>query len=228
MAEERASFMRRVYTWMTGGVLLTALVSTYLGSNPEMMISLMRTPVLFYGLMFAQLGMVIALSAAIDRLSVRHRDPSLRGLRGSDGRHAFDDFHDLHARQHRERFLHHRLRLRRLESDWFYDEERSWSLGCLLWNGSFRHDRVGNSFFLLSLDDGGNASFVYSAIGVFVFAGLTAYDTQKIKNMAFGGSTGFEAAEIESKAAIMGALMLYLDFINLFLSLLRLMGDRRR
>ena len=69
MAEERASFMRRVYTWMTGGVLLTALVSTYLGTNPELMISLMRTPILFYGLMFAQLGMVIALSAAINRLS---------------------------------------------------------------------------------------------------------------------------------------------------------------
>ena len=69
MAEERAGFMRRVYTWMTGGVLLTALVSTYLGTNPELMISLMRTPVLFYGLMFAQLGMVIALSAAINRLS---------------------------------------------------------------------------------------------------------------------------------------------------------------
>ena len=47
--------------------------------------------------------------------------------------------------------------------------------------------------------------------------------------MAFGGgATGFEATEVESKAAIMGALMLYLDFINLFLMLLRLMGNRRR
>jgi hypothetical protein len=62
-----------------------------------------------------------------------------------------------------------------------------------------------------------------SAIGVLLFAGLTAYDTQKIKSMYFYvGGTDFAA-----KSAIMGALKLYLDFINLFLFLLRFMGDRR-
>jgi hypothetical protein len=63
-----------------------------------------------------------------------------------------------------------------------------------------------------------------SAIGVLVFAGLTAYDTQKIKSMYFVvAGTG----ELAKKTAIMGALTLYLDFINLFLFLLRFMGDRR-
>ena len=62
-----------------------------------------------------------------------------------------------------------------------------------------------------------------SAIGVLLFAGLTAYDTQKIKSMYFYvGGTDFA-----KKSAIMGALKLYLDFINLFLFLLRFMGDRR-
>jgi FtsH-binding integral membrane protein len=64
--------------------------------------------------------------------------------------------------------------------------------------------------------------FAISAIGVLVFAGLTAWDTQKIKEMYFEGD-GFE---VMSKKAIMGALALYLDFINLFLFLLRFMGDR--
>jgi FtsH-binding integral membrane protein len=65
--------------------------------------------------------------------------------------------------------------------------------------------------------------FVISVIGVLVFVGLTAYDTQKIKSM-YAESDGSETA---SKKAIMGALTLYLDFINLFMMLLRLFGDRR-
>ena len=66
-------------------------------------------------------------------------------------------------------------------------------------------------------------NFAVSAIGVLIFAGLTAYDTQKIKQMYYtdGGDVGL------GKAAIMGALSLYLDFINMFMYLLRLFGDRR-
>src|SRR5215467_5098448 len=65
--------------------------------------------------------------------------------------------------------------------------------------------------------------FAISVIGVFVFAGLTAWDTQKIKEMY----DPMEDGTIAGRKAVMGALSLYLDFINLFLMLLRLMGDRR-
>jgi FtsH-binding integral membrane protein len=65
--------------------------------------------------------------------------------------------------------------------------------------------------------------FAISAIGVLIFTGLTAYDTQKIKEMYYAG----DDAETGGKKAIMGALSLYLDFINLFLYLLRFIGDRR-
>ena len=65
--------------------------------------------------------------------------------------------------------------------------------------------------------------FVISIIGVLIFVGLTAYDTQKIKNMYSANET----VEISGKKAIMGALTLYLDFINLFIMLLRLFGQRR-
>jgi FtsH-binding integral membrane protein len=60
-------------------------------------------------------------------------------------------------------------------------------------------------------------SWVLSVCGVIVFTGLTAYDTQKIKHMGNAGRKG----------AVLGALTLYLDFINMFLSMLRLFGDRR-
>ncbi len=69
----------------------------------------------------------------------------------------------------------------------------------------------------------GLMAFVISVIGVLVFVGLTAYDTQNIKNMYYGG----DSEEIGSKKALMGALKLYLDFINLFILLLQLFGQRR-
>ena len=65
--------------------------------------------------------------------------------------------------------------------------------------------------------------FVISILGVLIFVGLTAYDTQKIKNMYVSSDTG----ELVGKKAVMGALTLYLDFINLFIMLLRLFGQRR-
>jgi len=65
--------------------------------------------------------------------------------------------------------------------------------------------------------------FIISVIGVIVFAGLTAYDTQKIKEMY----NAYDDGTASGRKAVMGALSLYLDFINLFLMLLRLVGDRR-
>jgi len=65
--------------------------------------------------------------------------------------------------------------------------------------------------------------FAISAIGVLIFAGLTAWDTQKIKEMYSAQDDG----TVAGRKAVMGALTLYLDFINLFLFLLRFMGDRR-
>jgi FtsH-binding integral membrane protein len=76
-----------------------------------------------------------------------------------------------------------------------------------------------NSFFLKST----GLDFVISGIGVLVFAGMTAWDTQRIKEMY----DPLEDGTIAGRKAVMGALQLYLDFINLFLFLLRFLGDRR-
>jgi len=65
--------------------------------------------------------------------------------------------------------------------------------------------------------------FAISIVGVLVFTGLTAFDTQKIKEMYYVGDDG----TVAGRKAIMGALQLYLDFINLFLFLIRILGDRR-
>jgi FtsH-binding integral membrane protein len=78
------------------------------------------------------------------------------------------------------------------------------------------------SFFIPVLA-GSTVQLSMSVIGVLVFSGLTAYDTQKIKALQYQ----FANDEQARKGAIHGALILYLDFINLFISILRLMGDRR-
>ena len=65
--------------------------------------------------------------------------------------------------------------------------------------------------------------YLISSAGVLIFVGLTAYDTQKIKNIY----NSYDGEEVSGKKAIMGALSLYLDFINLFIMLLRLFGQRR-
>jgi FtsH-binding integral membrane protein len=109
--------------------------------------------------------------------------------------------------------------------------------GLSLWGYTTKRDLTGwGSFLLIGLVGlivasiinaiwySGPMGFAISVIGVLIFAGLTAYHTQKIKSMYFmAGGTG-EAAQ---KTAVMGALTLYLDFINMFLLLLRLFGDRR-
>ena len=79
--------------------------------------------------------------------------------------------------------------------------------------------RLANFFFKSPVMD-----FVISVLGVLIFTGLTAWDTQKIKNTYY--AVGGDAAVV-GKAAIMGALALYLDFLNIFLFLLRFMGNRR-
>ena len=71
------------------------------------------------------------------------------------------------------------------------------------------------------------ASLVISWIGVLIFVGLTAYDTQKIKQLAIAVGDGETDEETGKKFAVVGALTLYLDFINLFLYLLRIFGRRR-
>jgi uncharacterized protein len=69
----------------------------------------------------------------------------------------------------------------------------------------------------------GMMAFIISVVGVLIFAGLTAWDTQKIKEMYDANEDG----TVTGRKAVMGALTLYLDFINLFLFMLRLIGDRR-
>ncbi len=222
--------MRRVYTWMTGGILVSALVSSYLGANPELIISLVRTPILYYGLIIAQLVSVVALTAAMGRLRASTAMALYIGYAVLTGVTLSTIFLMYTQDSIAGVFLSTACGFAGLSLIGYTTKRDLGPIGAFCGMALFGLLGWGLlSMFFPSLM-GGAAQSAYSIIGVLIFSGLTAYDTQKIKNfsLGMGGSYGSVDAETESKAAVMGALMLYLDFINLFLSLLRLMGDRRR
>jgi len=214
-------FLPKVYSWMTAGLALTALAAVMTLSSEDLLKLIFGNRMVFYGLMFGELGLVIALSAAINRIS--STTATLMFL------------------------LYSALNGVTFASIFLIYTSSSIASAFFVASGTFaamsiygyvtKRDLTGwGSFLFMGLIGIVIASlvniflqsemiyWVTSYIGVFVFVGLTAYDTQKIKEI---GQAGFTDEESQKKAAIIGALRLYLDFINLFLMLLRIMGSRR-
>ncbi len=224
IAEENARFMSKVYSWMTLGILLTALISYFIGNNQELAVRIVQNKVLFYGLLFAEFGMVLAFSfllPKINSLTALALFMTYSALNGVTFSIIFLIFtQDSIA----SIFVLTAFSFAGLGAVGYFTKKDLGPIGTFCTMGLF--GLVG--FGLLSLFFSSlwteTTSKVYAIVGVIVFAGLTAYDTQKIKQMNIIGNEGTDENQ---KEAISGALTLYLDFINLFLSLLRLFGRRR-
>ncbi len=224
IAEENARFMSKVYSWMTLGILLTALISYFIGNNQDLAVKIVQNKVLFYGLLFAEFGMVLAFSfllPKINSLTALALFMTYSALNGVTFSIIFLIFtQDSIA----SIFLLTAFSFAGLGAIGYFTKKDLGPIGTFCTMGLF--GLVG--FGLLSLFFSSlwteTSSKVYAIVGVIVFAGLTAYDTQKIKQMNIIGNEGTDENQ---KEAISGALTLYLDFINLFLSLLRLFGRRR-
>lgn len=215
------AFIRKVYAWMTGGLLLTALFSALTISSPAAIQIIFGNRLVFYGLLFGELGLVLFLSARIQNLS------------SSTATFMFLAYSALNGVTLSAVFLAYTR-----SSIALTFVVTAGMFGAMAVYGSItRRDLTGvGSFAIMGLFGiiivslanlffrSPAVSWVTSAIGVIVFTLLTAYDTQKLKAIAAGG---FEGQGEEKKNAIMGALALYLDFVNLTLNLLRLMGNRR-
>ncbi|MDT8420185.1 MAG: Bax inhibitor-1/YccA family protein [Desulfuromonadales bacterium] len=216
-----SGFFSKVYGWMTAGLALTALASLFTLSSEAMLQLIFGNKLVFYGLIFGELGLVIALSAAINRISA------------ATATLMFLCYSALNGVTFAAIFLVYTQSS--IASAFFVASGTFAAMS--LYGYVTKRDLTGwGSFFFMGLIGIIIASvvniflqsemiyWITSYIGVFVFVGLTAYDTQKIKMI---GQAGFADAEQQKKAAILGALRLYLDFINLFLMLLRVMGNRR-
>jgi hypothetical protein len=214
-------FLARVYGWMTAGLALTALASMFTLSSEALLQLIFGNRMVFYGLIIAELGLVVALSAAINRISA------------ATATLLFLVYSALNGVTFASIFLIYTQSS--IASTFFVASGTFAAMSC--YGYLTKRDLTGwGSFLFMGLIGIIIASLVNiflhsemiywitSYIGVFVFVGLTAYDTQKIKQI---GQAGFADAEQQKKSAILGALRLYLDFINLFLMLLRVMGNRR-
>ncbi|MEQ1947474.1 MAG: Bax inhibitor-1/YccA family protein [Bryobacteraceae bacterium] len=216
--------MSRVYGWMTAGLSLTGVVAWSVAGSPEMISAIFGNRLLFWGLIIAQLGAVSVLAGWINKISgavataIYFAYAALTGLTLSSIFIAYTGSSIASV------FGTTAFAFAGLSATGYLTKRDLGPVGSFCIMGLW--GLVG--FALLSMLFpslmGEGASFVFSLVGIIVFAGLTAYDTQRIKQM---NTAGEEGTEMGRKKAIFGALTLYLDFINLFLSLLRLTGRRR-
>ncbi len=224
IAAENARFMSGVYGWMTGGLCLTGVVAWNVAGSPELVQAIFGNRLLFWCLIIAQLGAVVALSGLINRISSLMATLIYVLYAGLTGLTLSSIFLIYTGSSIAQVFGVTAFGFAGLSGVGYFTKRDLGPVGSFCMMGLF--GLVGFSLLSLlfpSLMTGGS-SFAFSIVGIIVFAGLTAYDTQKIKAMNVPGSQDAGAAR---KKEIFGALMLYLDFINLFLSLLRLTGRRR-
>ena len=224
VSAESARFMTRVYTWMTAGILLTGVVAWVVGQDAEFAATIITNRALFWGLVIAQLGAVFVLSALSRRLNSMVAGLIYFAYAGLTGLTLSSIFLIYTTSSVAQVFGITAFAFAGLSMFGAVTKRDLGPVGSFCMMGLF--GLVGYwvlAMFMPSLMSG-PGNFVVSIVGLIVFAGLTAYDTQKIKNLNVIGNEG---TDDDRKEAIYGALTLYLDFINLFLSLLRLMGNRK-
>ena len=212
------SLIRQVYAWMGAGLALTSLLALVTVSSPALLNAVVGNRLLFYGLILGELGLVLVLSGAIARLSATAATLLFLGYSALNGVTLSVIFLVYTADSIASTFVITAGMFGAMSAYGYLTRRDLTSWGSFLFMGLI--GVVIASLVNIFLHSTA-VSWVVSAIGVIVFTGLTAYDTWKIEALATQGVGG-------RKPAILGALTLYLDFINLFLMLLRFAGDRRR
>jgi FtsH-binding integral membrane protein len=216
--------MTSVYGWMTAGLCATAFVAWFVSQTPALVENLVGNRLIFWILIIAQLGAVFALAGLINKLSAATAGLIYFGYAVLTGITLSVIFLAYTTSSVTSVFGLTAFSFAGLSGVGLVTKRDLGPIGSFCTMGLFGLVGFGLlSLFFPSLL-AGQGNFIFGIVGVVVFAGLTAYDTQKIKAMNVVGNEG---TDDDRKEAIYGALTLYLDFINLFLSLLRLMGRRR-
>ncbi len=216
-----SELMRSVYNWMGLGLAVTALTSLYTASSPAMLQLIFGNKLVFLGLVLGELGLVVALSGAINRITSSSAVLMFFVYSALNGVTLSSIFLMYTSASIASTFFITAGVFGVMSVYGYTTGKDLTSWGSFLFMGlvGVVLASVVNIFF--------NSESIYWAVtycGVIVFVGLTAYDTQKIKAMAYSGAFDDEGGR---KLAVIGALQLYLDFVNLFLLLLRLFGRRR-
>ena len=214
-------FLTRVYGWMAGGLITTALVAWITLSSPALLQMVFGNRLVFYGLLIGELGLVAWLSGLVGRMSASTAALVFLAYSALNGLTLSCIFLVYTSSSIASTFLITAGTFGAMSVYGLVTSRPLDGLGSFAFMGLIGVilASVVNIFLHSSA-----LEFVISCVGVIVFIGLTAYDTRKLKMMAAQVDADSEAGR---KGAIQGALALYLDFINLFLMLLRLLGNRR-
>lgn len=222
--EMQAAFpvlMRKVYTWMTLALVLTGLTAYGVATSPGIMMALYSNSALMWGLVIAEFALVIGISAAINRLSLATATLMFVAYSVINGAMLSSIFMIYTAASIASVFFITAATFAVMALIGYTTKTDLTSVGKLLFMAliGLVIATIVNMFIGSS-----TLTMICSYVGVLIFVGLTAYDSQKLKNMLMQAP---DAGESSQKLALLGALTLYLDFINLFIYLLRIFGDRR-
>lgn len=213
--------MRKVYLWMTLALVITGFTAYYVATSPTLMPMLLSNQVLMWGLIIAELALVIGLSAAINKLSLPVATLMFVLYSVINGATLSCIFLVYTMSSITSVFFITAGTFGAMAAYGYFTKKDLTSWGRILFMGLI--GIIIASVVNLFIHSSG-LSLIVSYIGVLLFVGLTAYDSQKIKEMLMQAP---DASEGMQKLALLGALTLYLDFINLFLHLLRILGSSR-
>lgn len=220
-AAETQRFMIKVYGWMSLALVLTGVISMYTAQSPELFEAIFSTRFGLIGILLFQFGMVAALSGWVSKMSANTATMIFLLYSAINGLTLSAIFVIYTAESIASTFFITAGTFGVMSIYGYYTKSDLTKWGNILFMGLVGLILASLvNFFLQS----SMLYWITTFIGVLIFTGLTAYDTQKIKNMNIIGNEGTDE---DHKEAIMGALTLYLDFINLFLYLLRLFGRRK-
>ncbi len=216
-------FIRSVYNWMAIGLSLTGFVAYYVSNSEFLSRLIFGNQLIFFGLIISELVLVFSLAARVNK------------MQASTATGMFILYAALNGATLAAIFL---IYTRSSITSTFFICAATF-VACSIYGMTTKRDLTSLGGFMTMgligiiiasivnlLIRNSGMSLIISYIGVVVFVGLTAYDTQKLKTMALSRPVDIDAGTVR-KGAIIGALTLYLDFVNLFLMLLRILGAGR-
>ena len=213
--------MRKVYTWMALALVITGITAYGVATTPSLIMAIANNSILFWGLVIAEFGLVFGISGMLHKLSLTTATlmfivySVINGVLLS--------------------FIFLAYTMSSISTVFFITAGTFGVMALIGYTTKTDLSKFGSILFMALIGliiatvvnmfvHSSGLQLIISYVGVLIFVGLTAYDTQKIKQMLNEQSSADESAQ---KLALLGALSLYLDFVNLFIHLLRILGDRR-
>ena len=215
------SLMKSVYMWMTLALGITGVVALYVAQSADLLYSIFSNSILFWGLIIAEFALVMVISARLLKMSF------------SSALMLFMLYSAINGLTLSVIFA---LYTKASVASTFFVTAGTFAIMSLIGYLTKKDlSKLGGILFMLLIGlviatlvnifwANDTLYWITTYAGVLIFVGLTVYDTNKIKRML---ESSYGEDEVTQKLALMGALTLYLDFINLFLYLLRILGDRR-